>query len=243
MFAIAHDNATPPNIYVAATALYGLPIVAAKPDSQGLLRRLRRGEPGARFMPGLFGPPAANGGPGSIWRIDGRSGAVSLFANIPNSGAALGDIAYDPTHRQFFVSDRGSGLIHRIGLDGIVRDSYDHGTTGRSSVGLVPVPDQSERRLSIESPTFDPGDLRTWSLPPPTRRPFALAVHKGRLFYAIADGPQVWSVPLAQNGGFGTSATWELSASPSPWPVEIASLLFDDLGRLYLAERATNRRL
>jgi len=54
VFAVAQDDATPPNIYVAATSGYGLPIVAAEPDRDGSPRRLRRGEPGARFMPGLF---------------------------------------------------------------------------------------------------------------------------------------------------------------------------------------------
>ncbi|MFY9687398.1 MAG: hypothetical protein WAJ88_16480, partial [Pseudolabrys sp.] len=131
VFAVAQDDAMPPNIYVAATSAYGLPIVAAQPDRDGTLRRLRRGEPGARFMPGLFGPQAAGGGPGSVWKIDGRTRAISLFVNIQNSGAGLGDIVFDAARRQFFVSDRGSGVIHRVGLDGVLRDSFDHGTTGR----------------------------------------------------------------------------------------------------------------
>ena len=240
VFAVALDDATPPNIYVGATSAYGLPIVAAQPDRDGTPRRLRRGEAGAQFMPGLFGPAAAGGGPGSIWKIDSRTGAVSLFANIPNSGAGLGDIVFDSEHRQFFVSDRASGLIHRIGLDGGARGTFDHGTVGRAAVGLVPVPDRPERRVNIHSPAFDPSNPQSWNLPPPARRTFGLAIYKNRLFYALAEGPQVWSVSLAPDGGFGTSASWELTLPPSPRPVEVASILFDDEGQIYLAERGAS---
>src|SRR5260221_3153934 len=237
VFAVARDDATPPNIYVAATSGYGLPIVAAQPDADGTPRRLRRGEPGARFMPGLFGAPAAGGGPGSIWKIDGRTGAVGLFANIPNNGAGLGDIAFDAAHRQFFVSDRSSGLIHRIGLDGGLRDPFDHGTAGRTAVGLAPVPDQTQSRLNIQSPAFDPGNPQSWNYPAPARRTFGLAVRQLRLFYALAEGPQIWSVALNPDGSFGSNVIWELSALAGPKPSEIASILFDAGGQIYLAER------
>jgi hypothetical protein len=237
VFAVAQDDATPPNIYVAATSAYGLPIVAGQPDRDGTLRRLRRGEPGARFMPGLFGSQTAGGGPGSVWKIDGRTGAVSLFVNIQNSGAGLGDIVFDAARRQFFVSDRASGVIHRVGLDGVARDTYDHGAGGRGVVGLVPVPDQPGQRLNIQSTAFDPGNPQSWNFPPPARRTFGLAIYKNSLFYALADGPQVWSVGLAPDGGFGKNVSWELSLPPGSRPTEIASILFDDAGQIYLAER------
>ncbi len=237
VFAVTHDDATPPNIYVAATSGYGLPIVAAQPDADGTLRRLRRGEPGARFMPGLFGGAAASGGPGSIWKIDGHTGAVSLFANIPNSGAGMGDIAFDFPHRQFFVSDRSSGLIYRVGLDGALRGTFDHGTAGRGAVGLTPVPDQTQSRLDIQSPAFDPGNPQSWNYPAPARRTFGLAVWQLRLFYALAEGPQIWSVALNPDGSFGSNVTWELSVPAGPKPSEIASILFDAGGQIYLAER------
>ncbi len=238
VFAVAQDDAVPPNIYVAATSAYGLPIVAAQPDRDGTLRRLLRGEAGAQFMPGLFGLQAAGGGAGSIWKIDGRTGAISLFVNIQNSGAGLGDIAFDSEHRQFFVSDRASGLIHRIGLDGVARGTFDHGTAGRAAVGLAPVPDRPERRVNIQNPAFDPGDPQSWNYPAPARRTFALAVFQHRLFYAVAEGPQVWSVGFTPDGGFAGNASWELSAPPPPRPTEIASILFDAEKQIYLAERS-----
>jgi hypothetical protein len=80
VFSVALDDADPPNIYAAATSAYGLPIVVPDADGDGVPDRARRGAPNAAFMPGLFGPVIANGGPGSIWKVDGRTGAVSLFA-------------------------------------------------------------------------------------------------------------------------------------------------------------------
>ena len=91
VFAVALDNAVPPNIYVAASSAYGLPIVRAR---AGEPQHVRRGGTGVTFMPGQWGAAEPNGGPGSIWKIDGITGAVTLFANItldgrPNPGPAL----------------------------------------------------------------------------------------------------------------------------------------------------------
>ena len=73
-----------PDIYTAATSLFGLQIV--EPDSKGNLVRLVRGAPGARWMPGQFGLERG-GGPGSIWKIDGKTGTVSLFSTITSGNA------------------------------------------------------------------------------------------------------------------------------------------------------------
>jgi hypothetical protein len=89
VFSLALDDADPPNIYAAATSAYGLPIVVPDADGDGVPDRSRRGAPNAAFMPGLFGPVVADGGPGSIWRIDGRTGAVTLFANVVLNGVAI----------------------------------------------------------------------------------------------------------------------------------------------------------
>ena len=64
VFSVALDDANPPNIYAAATSAYGLPIVVPDNDGDGLPDRSRGGAPNAAFMPGLFGPVIANGGPG-----------------------------------------------------------------------------------------------------------------------------------------------------------------------------------
>src|SRR5262245_15719347 len=110
VFSIALDDGAIPSIYLGQTAAFGLQIVG--PDNN----RLRRGQAGARWMPGQFG---AAGGPGSIYKIDGRTGAVTLFATIPgNGGAGLGDIVFDKVSRSFFVSDLDTGLIHRLDANG-----------------------------------------------------------------------------------------------------------------------------
>ena len=116
VFSLALDDADAPNIYAAATSAYGLPIVVPDADGDGVPDRARRGAPNAAFMPGLFGPVAVNGGPGSIWKIDGRTGAITLFANVAldgvqNSGPALGALAFDRGSRQLFVADRDTGVI------------------------------------------------------------------------------------------------------------------------------------
>jgi hypothetical protein len=133
VFAVALDDATPPNIYAAASSAYGLPIVA--PGANGAPEHVRVGAPGASFMPGLWGN---GGGPGSIWKIDGVTGAVSLFADVtldgrPNSGAALGGLAFDPDSRSLYVADRETGFIHRFGLNGAELGRYDHGTAERGA--------------------------------------------------------------------------------------------------------------
>ena len=114
---------------------------------------------------------------------------------------------------------------------------FDHGVAGRAAVGLVPVPDRPEFRLNLQRPSFDPGNPQSWNLPAPARRTFGLAVFHNRLFYAVAEGPQVWSVALTPDGGFAANATWELRVPARPRPAEIASILFDADGQIYLAER------
>jgi hypothetical protein len=242
VFGVALDNATPPNIYLAASSAYGLPIVLPASEADKPPQRLADGAPGAAFMPGLFGPAAMQGGPGSIWRVDGASGAVSLFANVTldgaaNPGPALGGLAFDPTSNSLFVADRATGMIHRFGLNGSEIGRYDHGVDGRKAAGLAPVAFDPTHRLDIGSPNFHSADPASWGYAPPERRAFGLAVHAGRLYYAVADGLGVWSVSIAPNGGFGADTRLELQAPPGGAPSELSKIVFDDRGDMILAER------
>jgi hypothetical protein len=195
-------------------------------------------------MAGLFGPQAQQGGPGSIWRIDGASGAVSLFANValdsvPNTGPALGGLAFDPASKSLLVADRETGMIHRFDMTGAERGRFDHGTQGRQAANLPPAGfDQSTRR-SITSPQFRPASPETWGFAPAARRVFGLAAHDGRLFYTVADSLQIWSVALTPDG-FGTDARIEITVPPGQGASEIAKITFDDQGRMLLAERAAS---
>ncbi|MGA9604361.1 MAG: hypothetical protein WBQ82_09630, partial [Methyloceanibacter sp.] len=101
VFGVALDDATPPNIYVTATSAFGL----------------HRSDGNTDWMAGMWGP---GGGPGTVWKLDGASGnKPSIIAEITldgraNSGAALGNIAFDRWNKQFFVSDLETGMIHRL---------------------------------------------------------------------------------------------------------------------------------
>ena len=108
---------------------------------------------------------------------------------------------------------------------------------------MPPVPFDQATRLSITSPSFQPANPQTWGYAPPARRVFGLAVHDGRLFYAVADSLQIWSVALTPDG-FGTDARIEITVPPGQGASEIAKITFDDQGRMLLAERvAASRRV
>jgi hypothetical protein len=240
VFSVALDgdnaNATP-NIYVTSTSLFGLQIVAANGD------RLVKGEPGARWMPGQFGLDKG-GTPGSVWKIDGVTGLISLFANIKhdgkdNAGPGLGAITYDPVTKQLFVSDLETGLIHRLGLDGDDRGTFDHGTAGRPKDELEPVPYDATRRMNIESPKFDIENPSTWGVADKRRMVFAVAVHDGRLYYSTAEGPDIWSVGLNDDGSFADDARFEIKVADTPSGNVVTSIVFDGSGALYLAQRGS----
>ena len=143
VFGVALDSAPQPNVFVAATSVYGLPIVV--PAGGGQPVRVKQGAPNAAFMAGLFGPSQLGGGPGSIWRIDGTTGAVSLFANVAldgasNPGPALGGLAFDSASNMLFVAYRATGLIHAFYSAVKDRGRYDDLVPGLLSAGLQPVP-------------------------------------------------------------------------------------------------------
>ena len=72
----------------------------------------------------------------------------------------------------------------------------------------------------------------------PQRRVFGLAVYQHRLYYAVADSLQIWSVGLNADGSFGNDAVIELAVPPSSGPTEISKITFDEQGRMFLADRA-----
>ncbi|MCC6888924.1 MAG: hypothetical protein IT536_10345 [Hyphomicrobiales bacterium] len=221
VFGVALDGENPPNVYLAATAAFGL----------------HRTADNAQWMPGMWGP----GGPGAVYRIDARTGQPSLFARLSvggreNTGAALGNIAYDRWNRQFFVSDLETGMIHRVRADGTPVGVWDHGATGRTSffdaeggkpAALPPIPFNPAARARIaDCPT---GSFATspecWNIAASGRRVWGVGVSRDaktgtvRLYYAVASSPafgnegwsalpedqkrnSVWSVQLGPDGGF-----------------------------------------
>jgi len=239
-----------PNVYLTATSAFGLHIITPDIDGNGFPDRILNGQPDAVFMQGQFGGLLGQGnmigqkgGPGSIYKIDGRTREVSLFSNITlfdqqNSGAALGNIAFDPVHNQLFVSDRDTGLIHRIDLEGNDLEQFDHGQFGRINDGLPPVAFDAANRLDIKSFQFDPQDPTTWAYAQPERRVWGLAVHQGRLYYSVAEGPQIWSVGIdLTTGAFSYDARWELDVSPQAPADEVSDIVFNAQGAMIIAQR------
>ena len=240
VFGIALDDDTNPNIYLTATSAYGLQIVV--PGSDNAPERVTSGHARAQWMRGQFGP-APQGGPGSIWKVDGRTGQLTLFANVvldgaANAGPGLGNIAYDRTHRQLFVSDLATGTIHRFDLAGRELQTYDHGVTARPARNLPPVPFDPSRRTEITDSRFDAENPDTWGLAVPERRVFALAAHRdGRLYYSVWDGPQIWSVGIQRDGRIGNDPRWELDVPATPRSFPVTDMVFSDAGAMILAQR------
>lgn len=240
VFAIALDDglgAATPNIYLGATAAFGLQIVVPDSDGDGAPERVKNGQPDAQWMAGQFGLDAG-GGPGSIWKVDGVRGAVTLFATLPgNSAPGVGDVVFDSASRQFFASDLDSGLIYRIDASGAVIDSFDHGVTGRPQKGLAPMADDGQQ-TDIKSAAFDSENSESWGFTQEERRVHGLAVRDGRLYYAVAG--QVWSIGISQSG-FGGDARWEFDAKGLTGEGPVTDMLFDAQGRIYLAQRGKHR--
>ena len=245
VFGIAIDDADEPNLYLSATSVFGLPIIGWDKDRDGRPDKLRKGRPDARFMPGLFG---ANGeqGPGSIWKVDGRTGQVSLFASlkldgVANSGPGLGNLAFDGVSQQLFASDLDTGMVFRLDMDGNVLETFDHGVIGRGLARQKQVPFDATNRLDISDPSFDVEDPKSWHFADPLRRVWGLAAREGRLFYAVAKGtrgaPEVWSVGIEKDGAFGFDARRELILPGDLLPLEISDIAFASDGSMLLAQR------
>jgi hypothetical protein len=245
VFGIALDDNRYANIYLTASSAFGLQIVSDDIDADGRPEREINGGAGRRWMDGQWGSADADGGPGSVWKIDGRTGAITLFATIRrdgvnNTGAGLGNIAFDSRRGQFYVSDRDTGLIHRLDRDGNDLGTIDHGATARDAAGLGGIPFDPANRLDISNPAFDAEDSTTWALADARRRVWGLAMHGGRLYYAVAAGPQIWSLGIKRDGSFG-DARWEVDVPPAPQPFEISDIAFDPQGRMILAQRGTEQ--
>jgi hypothetical protein len=248
VFGVALDDQQPAsNIYLAATSAFGLNLVGRGSDGQP--ERRKTGGPGAGWMKGQFGLDL-QGDPGSIYKIDGTTGAVTLFAKVmldgvPNPGPALGNLAYDAAHKQLFVSDLYTGMIHRLAVaDGSEPGApYDHGLTGRSAANLPPLPFNPANRPNIANNRFNSENPDTWGFAPPERRVWGIAVQAGRLFYSVrngsaTDGPQIWSVGIAQDGSFGTDPRLEVEVAAQPGPYPVSDIAFSQNGAMILAQRA-----
>ena len=227
-----------PNAFFGASSQFGLHIVKPDGDGDGQPDRTKTGAPGATWMAGMFASDKG-GSPGAIWRVDGTTGAVTLFATIPgNAGPGIGDIVFDKASRQFFASDLDTGLVHRLDGNGQLIDTFDHGVAGRPAKGLAAVADDGIK-ADITSAAFDIEKPATWGVTQKERRVHGMAVHQGRLFYT-ADR-QVWSIGIKADGSFSGDVRWELDVQTSRPDSQLSDMLFDGEGRMYVAERGAQR--
>ena len=235
LFGVTLDDLAQPNAYLTATSLFGLQIV----DQSG--NRLVTGDAGAKWMAGQFGP---ENNPGAIYKLDGATGKVALFTILKtggkdNAGPALGNITFDSVSRQLFVSDLETGLIHRLSLNGEDLGQFDHGEDGRKAQGLDAIAFDPSRRMDITSAAFNSEDAATWNYADARRRVFGLAISKGRLYYAVAEGPSVWSVSIGNDGTFGNDARIELEPDGTTASSDITDILFDGAGVMILSQRGS----
>ena len=140
VFGIALDEQAPPNIFLTATSAFGL----------------HRNADNSDWMTGMWGP---GGGPGTIYKLDTETGyAPEVFAEVKlgeraNTGASLGNISFDKTYNQLFVSDLETGMIHRFDAEnGAEKGTYDHGVQGRTAFTDV----ETSSSQSLPEIAFDP---------------------------------------------------------------------------------------
>jgi uncharacterized repeat protein (TIGR01451 family) len=179
----------------------------------------------------MWGPEA---GPGTVWKLDATNNyQPERFARIEldgraNSGAALGNIAFDRWNKQFYVSDLESGMIHRLrASDGADLGHYDHGADGRSTFL-----DVAERKYrTLPSVPFDPaastriadcpsGDFaRTpscWNFADFRRRVWGVAVRRFpvteevRLYYTVWGSQGFGNAAYAGAGDDQRNAIWSV---------------------------------
>lgn len=191
---------------------------------------------------------AIGAGRGGIYKLDTFTGNPTAFVStvnaasyqisqpnkIPNTGPGLGNLTWDCVHQNFYVSNFEDGLIYRIDIGGNILSMWDHGanlpTAIPSSAALPDDPNQQYTQLG--------------------RRPWAVQVYNGRLYYSLWNEDQgrpnatkfneIWSVGLAANGGFVGPAQREIIIPHLPastYSSPVADIKFGPSGQMLLAER------
>lgn len=219
VFGIAIDDSSPPNIYLTATSAFGL---HRTPDN-------------GKWMAGMWGP---SGGPGTVWKLSATTGyRPEVFAEVtldsrPNTGAALGNIAFDRWNQQLLVSDLETGMIHRLRLsDGSDMGHYDHGVEGRANFvdarigttqSLPPVafgPNSQARVTDCPAGSFA-SHPECWNLADFRRRVWGIGVRRDgisreiRLYYAVWGTQGFGNPDWATAGDEQRNSVWSVRLAP-----------------------------
>lgn len=186
--------------------------------------------------------------PGNVYRIDGNSGAVNVFATLPNASKivngiriapGLGNIDYACSYQSFYVTDFADGRIYRMVTDNStspptakVDSAFSH-DTGLITANFVSKNGDQDSTIS-DYADFMPKNPATkkqrWG------RPWGVKVFGDRLYYGLwrqdsghhtgvdAQANEVWSVQLTTGGAFVPNSQVHEVSLPSnlfsnPWPI------------------------
>ena len=178
---------------------------------------------------------------GSILKIDGLTGNISKFAELPNhqeEKPGLGNITFDYDHNLIFAVNMEDGLIYRIPMTGNVSHNWNTGDTYGA--------------FTTEKPGRENGTAT------PSTRIFAIQYHCGRLYFSrfadtkfpiAASTPEenlIYSIPLDSTGNFVAglpkyeagllSPTSDVSIHSNP----VSDISFSPEGRMGVSEMTIN---
>lgn len=192
----------------------------------------------------VYGQFAAGpAGAGAIYRIDGTSGNICTFAQLPNGGPGLGNLAFDPVSNHIFASNHDDGLIYSIpvgsGCGQTQWTTYDHGRYGRPAAGVLPA-------------ILDDGVSGNFTAL--GRRVWGVCVYNGRLYYGVwwedsgrpnaSQNNEIWSVQIDGSGNcINATAIREYIIPPysGGYPQNtnpVADIEFTATGGMLAAERS-----
>jgi len=174
---------------------------------------------------------STSGGTGEVFMLDGSSGAISLFATLPNalgpSGfmPGLGNIAFDANRQQFYVTNHEDGTIYRLDMSGTTVETFDPFVADDGSPGFCPLGE------------------RLW----------AIGLHEDRVYFSVwaedASRPSatqantVWSVAINPATGAFVPADTDLEVTIdgvnlSNWSMPVSDVAFSKDGLMFVAERS-----
>jgi len=143
--------------------------------------------------------------PDRIYKVDGVTAEISVFAELPNAGPAFGNINYDCVSETIYVANHEDCRIYQVEMNGDIRSTYHHGS---GDVTNGPPNDPGE-----PDGVFCPLGDRIW----------AVQSHYGRLYYSVwwedsgrqnpNEQNEIWSVAYVDDQGIPDPATAELEAT------------------------------
>ncbi len=172
--------------------------------------------------------------PGTIYRVDGITGMVSVLVDLPNLGTGLGNINYDCVSETIYASNHEDGRIYQVDLSGNIISTYRHST---GSVTMGPANDPGE-----PDGVFSPLGDRVW----------AVQSHAGRLYYSVwnedtgrqsaTEDNEIWSVAYTGESGIPDAATAELEGTVpglnnNTYSNPVSDISFAATGWMLAAER------